>query len=338
MFGEDNSTPVMEVLAPSALESQERAAIDMQIATAKRHPRGDVAKIRQRMVDLATLDQDTAAACFYTLKRKAENGEQKIIEGPSIRLAEIALVCWGNVRAAARVIENDGKKVTCQGICIDLESNVAISVEVQRRITTRSGQTYGEDMQIVTSNAGNAIALRNAILKLIPGAIIKQVFDKAKQASIGNGSILIKWQNAVKVFTNWSVTEAELLWYVERTSTKDLEDDDVVKLRGLLTALKDNDTSVQDTFGEFRNSRGSAEASAAVAEEKLAKIRADDAEAKAKAGQKKEPVKEEPPPVEKTEESADPGPEQGRPAETTATAEPAKKPSFGFTQPRKPLH
>ncbi len=50
----------VEVLAPGALELLERAQIDMQIATAKKYPR-DIARVKKRMLDFATLDEDMAA-------------------------------------------------------------------------------------------------------------------------------------------------------------------------------------------------------------------------------------------------------------------------------------
>ena len=45
---------------PQALELIQRAEIDMQIATAKKYPR-DLAKVKRRMLDFATLDEETAA-------------------------------------------------------------------------------------------------------------------------------------------------------------------------------------------------------------------------------------------------------------------------------------
>ena len=63
----ENDSP-LEVIQPSALEAISRAEVDMQIATAKRYPR-DVSKVKQGMLSIATVDEETAAACFYTLPR-----------------------------------------------------------------------------------------------------------------------------------------------------------------------------------------------------------------------------------------------------------------------------
>src|SRR4051812_25644236 len=94
---EDNSiTAELEVIGNEALAQIERASIDCQVGTARKWPRNFPA-VKTKMRSLATLDEETAASCFYKLKRQG-----KSIEGPSIRMAEIALSCFGNMRAGAR--------------------------------------------------------------------------------------------------------------------------------------------------------------------------------------------------------------------------------------------
>ena len=53
-----------EIIEPTALESLERASVDLQISTARRYPR-KLAIVKDRMLSLATLDEETAASCFY---------------------------------------------------------------------------------------------------------------------------------------------------------------------------------------------------------------------------------------------------------------------------------
>lgn len=175
----NDTTQIIELIQPSALESMERAQTDVQITTAKRFPR-TLSTVKKNMMEFATLDEETAASCFYTLTRKGRDGAKQI-QGPSVRMAEIALSCYQNVRAGARIIANDGKTITAQGVCHDLQNNVSVSVEVKRRITDKSGNAFSEDMQVVTGNAACAIALRNATFKVIPGALIHPVYEAAKK-------------------------------------------------------------------------------------------------------------------------------------------------------------
>src|SRR5689334_11587126 len=88
----------MELVEPSAMEAIQRAEIDVQIATAKRYPR-QLSLVKSHMMSFATLDQETAEACFYNLPRGGKN-----IQGPSVRLAEIAVSCYGNLRAGSRIL------------------------------------------------------------------------------------------------------------------------------------------------------------------------------------------------------------------------------------------
>jgi hypothetical protein len=233
----------LEQIPLSVVESQERANIDMLVTTAKRFPR-NVELAVKRMVKMATLDIDTALMMNYALKRK-----DKIIEGPSVRLAEIALSCWGNTRAGTRTLGHDGKVVTAQAFCHDLEANNFVAWEVQRRITNKQGQTYGDDMIVVTANAAAAIAFRNAALKVIPGAYVRAVADAAKQVAYGNAEPLAKrWERVTHRFSKLGITDAQLFAYVNVTGMDGLLHDHFETLFGLYTAIKEGSTTIEEAF------------------------------------------------------------------------------------------
>ena len=86
-------------------------------------------------MSLATTDKDIAAACFYVIPRAGS-----FIEGPSIRLAEIALNAWGNSVAQAFITHEDDNYVYALGMCRDLEKNVAFRFPSRRRIVDRNGK------------------------------------------------------------------------------------------------------------------------------------------------------------------------------------------------------
>lgn len=126
----------MEVSRSSAVD---RAEIDSQIATAHQYPR-NVAAAKRAMEGTATLDADTAASCFYTLPRAG-----KAITGPSIRMAEIALSTWGNLRASTKIVSvvatGPTPHVEVEAVVHDLETNVAYKVAKRRRITHKKSKT-----------------------------------------------------------------------------------------------------------------------------------------------------------------------------------------------------
>lgn len=113
----------IEVVDP--IEAIERANIDIQIATAKKYPRS-LARVKNDILSTATLDEETAESCFYVLPARGNEGG-KPIQGASVRLAEIAVSCFGNIKAGARIISNDGNFVIAQGVCHDVEKNVCVS-------------------------------------------------------------------------------------------------------------------------------------------------------------------------------------------------------------------
>lgn len=242
---QDSSMPTE--IQPQALELIQRAEIDMQIATAKKYPR-DLAKVKRRMLDFATLDEETAESCFYTLSRGG-----KTIQGPSVRLAEIAVACYQNLRAASRVIDNNGKIITCQGACHDLENNTLISVEVQRRITKRDGRSYDDDMQVVAGNAGNSIAFRNAVFKVVPGALLKPVYEAARKVAVGDASTLVTRRAKVIARLNaMEVDTTRILARLGKSSVENIGLEDLESLIGLGTAIKDGDTTVDESFPALR--------------------------------------------------------------------------------------
>jgi hypothetical protein len=252
-----------EVIQPDHLDLStlaiiNKSEIDQQVATAKKWPRS-IKKFRDEALQLATLDEATAAECIYALPR-----DGKVIEGPSARFAEILAYSWGNSRAGARVIGEDGEFVTSQGMYFDLEKNVAISYEVKRRITTKTGKRYSADMIGTTSNAASSIALRNAVLKGVPKAIWKPIYDAARKVVAGDFKTLVsRRDSALAAFVIYGVTPDMIFKTLGISGKEDIGLDHLVILSGFLTALKENESSVEDIFGNPDNNIKSAKAGAA---------------------------------------------------------------------------
>lgn len=240
---EQSNVAVLQMSNEASLAALTRSEIDVQIATAHQFPR-NLSSVLNTIETLATMDEETAASCFYTLRRQG-----KVIEGPSVRMAEIVASSWGNLRVQSRIIGNDGKMITAQGACHDLQSNLAVSAEVKRRITDKNGRTFNEDMQVITGNAAMAIALRNAVFKVVPAALIKKAIDKAKKVSIGE-SMTLETSRAkmLEYFAKIGVEEKKVLDYLEISKVEEISIDMVVELRGLATAIKDGTTTVKEAF------------------------------------------------------------------------------------------
>jgi len=246
-MNEEIITEQIEVVESSALESMERASIDVQIQTAKRFPRS-LSTVKQSMMSFATLDADTAAGCFFTLPGR-KGGDGKPIQGPSIRMAEIALSCYQNLRAGARVISDDGKMITAQGVCHDLQNNVCVSVEVKRRVTTKDGRRYSEDMVAMTGNAACSIALRNACFRVVPLALVKPVYEAAKKTAVGDAKTLVQRRaDSLTHFAKLGVPKEKVFAVLEVKNIEDITLEHVETLIGYATAIKDNEVTIDDVF------------------------------------------------------------------------------------------
>lgn len=267
-------------VTPGAIESLTRAEVDIQIATARRFPRSITRSIKDAMT-MACLDVEVAGSTFYKLKRTSADGGTKVIEGPSVRMAEIMGAAWGNLRVQSRIVEVGEKEVVAQGVAMDLERNIAYSAEVRRRIVGKSGRRYSDDMIIVTCNAACAIAERNATLKVVPRSYVNQVLSEARKAAAG-GAATLK-DRRTKLLAKWKekgVTEAQLLRYLELSGVEEISLQHIDDLLGLWGAIEDGLTTVGETFGDAKEAVTKARPKTLEEAAAAAKAKAAEAEAK----------------------------------------------------------
>jgi len=236
-----------EIVHVEAMPMVDAAEVDMQVATAKKYERS-IKRFREKVLELATIDKETAEECWYALPRGG-----KVIEGPGIRFAEIVAASYGNMRAASRHISTDEKSVTCEGVCWDLENNVAVKSTVNRRITKRNGERFDEDMINVTIAAANAIALRNAIFKVVPKAIFQKSLEEVKKIAMGTGRTITETRKAiVEHFRSMKVPVSKVLELVGRKGVEDITLEDATTLRGVATAIKEGTTTIAEVFSAKR--------------------------------------------------------------------------------------
>lgn len=220
-----------------------KAEIDMQIATAHRFPRS-LKGFRDEALAMVTLTEEIAEECIYALPR-----DGKTIEGPSARFAEVIASAWGNSRAGARVVDDMGDFVTAQGVFHDLQKNVAITYEVKRRIVDKNGRRFKPDMIGVTANAACSIALRNAILKGVPKAFWASIYEAARKTIMGDYQTLANRRAAaLAAFQKFGVKPEQIFENLGVRGEEDITLEHLVSLRGMLTALKEGDSTPEQMF------------------------------------------------------------------------------------------
>lgn len=233
----------LTITAPNVIGALSRAEIDGAIATARAFPR-DVGRYHERAIQLVTMNQEIATECLFTLPI-----DGKLIEGASVRFAEIIASTWGNCRAAARVVEESHEHLTAQGIFHDLENNVSTTVETRRRLIDKKGRRYAPHVVIVTANAACSIALRQAVLRGIPQPFWRDVYAAAKLAAVGHQDEIGEQRaKALQAFRQWRIDDARILNALELVDIEDIGPDELAKLRGLYRAIADGELSPDAAF------------------------------------------------------------------------------------------
>ena len=236
----------VQVISSTGLEATSRAEIDVQVRTAKMYPR-NVEQAKKNSLAVATSDPVTAASMWYELPRAG-----KKIMGGSVRLAEVLASQWGNLRVATRVVDIGESFVSVEGVCHDLETNVAYRSEVRRKILSKEGNRYGEDMILTTTNAASAIAFREAVFKAVPRAYWYPIYEASLLKSQEAGKSLAEARkNMIGAFEAWKVPKKAILDYLEVKSVEEIGNEDIGRLRSVYTQIKEGEKQIEDFFPNF---------------------------------------------------------------------------------------
>lgn len=247
----DSESPKTLDLEIAPIESITRAEVDVQISTAHQYPRS-LAQFYKRAEAMVTVDEETAQSCFYQLRRKDRTapGGYKLIEGESIRMAEIVAANFGNLRSAVHVVGHTPTRVTVRAVCHDLETNNLIAVEKQTKTTYSDGSPYNEDMAITATNALVSKALRDAIFRVVPKALIKPLKEKAKLVAFGSGATFVERRKKALDWAN-KTRSVPLERVFAALGVKGEEDITVAHLEvltGLKNAIMEGDQTVDEAF------------------------------------------------------------------------------------------
>lgn len=244
MSKESKSPLVPEVVEDNdsgmaVIRAQSSAAIEVAVRAANTYPRS-IVQFRADVLDMATVDEETAAECFYT--KPVGNGSTA--EGPSVRLAEIILATYGHIMVEARIIDEDRQKgtITAQGKAWDMQKNSWSTAEVSKSIKKRNGGLYSDPQIEVAKSALCSIAKRNAILGVVPKALIKKQLDGIRKVARGDEKTLGTRMNAMlEFFKKQGVKPAEICSFCNKSDSTELDADDLVRLKGLVNSVKDGD-------------------------------------------------------------------------------------------------
>lgn len=228
---------------PGTLIAVARSEIEGQLDAAHKYPRS-LAKFRKSAISMATITREAAEACMYAVPRGG-----KSITGPSVRLAEICASAWGNLHIETRVVEETDKEIVARGVAWDLETNTKLASEARRSITGKGGRRYDDNMVQVTGMAAQSVALRNAIFRVIPRALVDVIYAEAKAVAVGNAKTLVaRREEIVGRLQKGGIPVERILLRVEKTTVEDIGLEELETLVGLLSSLRAKEITPDEAF------------------------------------------------------------------------------------------
>lgn len=263
-------------MAAAAVAEQERSQVQARYALARQFPR-DWDNVRIKMVATARRPS-FAAVARYVLRF----GKTDII-GPSIRFAEEAVRCMGNLYIEPKIVFDDRTRRVYAVSVTDLESNVTykkdvvIEKTVERRKADR-GQTvlgsrrnsFGDLLYIVEATSDEvrnkegaeiSKAIRDNVLRHLPGdireealaEIEKTVADKAAKDPAGERKKL------ADAFATKGVMPEQLKEYLGHDFGS-CSPEEIIELQAIYVGIKDGEIRWHDLMRERAAANGQAEA------------------------------------------------------------------------------
>ncbi len=247
MENPEETIQLIESTGVEVFEAQERASIDIQVTTAKKYPR-NLKRVRDNSVAIACMSKETAESCRYAKPVGGKN-----VTGPSVHLARIVCQQYGNIRVQQRIKQITDKTIVAEAVAFDMETNYAVCVEARRSIIDKRGKRYTESVIETNAMAILAIAERNAILKVIPKAVVDVVYDEAFRCANGDLSddakLVIARDKAFEYLKNeYAATEEEVVSCLGLKTKDAIKAEHIADLRGYVQALKDKEVTADELF------------------------------------------------------------------------------------------
>lgn len=224
--------------------------IQAKVISAKRFPR-DMVRVRARIMEECR---------SITLAEEAEwkfprSGE--MLKGPSIRIAEVIMRCYGNMSAGVRELERREGKSIAQAFCWDMETNVSSEqdfevphhIEVGKKGAKRLKKlTDPRDIYELVANNG-ARRKRAAILAMVPMSIVEDAMAWCRQTLVKGGGEPIEKRLAM-MLTKFKELGVSAEMIEERIGHKiDITTaEEIVDLTSIYNSLKNNQAKRSDFF------------------------------------------------------------------------------------------
>jgi hypothetical protein len=253
--------------AATAVAAKAKALVEARYIMALRNPR-DMDTVREKLLKECRRPAFAKAARY---RKPIGKDQSKWPTGPSIRFAEAAVRCMGNITVETITSYDDREKRILNVVVTDLEANVpygqdiTIAKTIERRnkkegdvlVSTRTN-SYGDVLYILEATDDDIInkqqaliskAIRTQGLRLIPGDIVDECMALAKETQDNEDA---KDPNAAKrnlfdAFAEIGVRAEQIKAYLGHDAAS-IPPKDLADLRALYTAIRDGEATWRDVM------------------------------------------------------------------------------------------
>jgi hypothetical protein len=239
------NAPAVAPAGQKVAESKAVAQIQACMIMAKRDPRNE----NQAYIDIieACKRHTLADQAVYAFPRGG-----KLVNGPTIRLAEVLAQKYGNVHIEITILKQDADQTEAVATAIDMQSNYVVSQgfivpHVRSTKETKKKLTDERDIRELVQNIGSRV-LRGCILRVIPGDITEAALAQCKKTQ-ESSDVPVKEQirNMVKAFDELGIKVEHL----EKRLGHNLDatiSAEIVTLKGIYKSIKDGMADREDFF------------------------------------------------------------------------------------------
>ena len=225
-----------------------------KLVIAKRFPRDEITAYEKLIT--ACSRRNFAEEATYSYPRSGST-----ISGPSIRLAEEAARCWGNVDFGIKELSQKEGESEMLAYCWDMETNVMSSQQfvVHHVLDTKKDgiKKLTTQRDIYENNANMAgRRLRARILAILPPDLIDAAVKQCRKTLAGSADTPLedRIQNMVAAFKKLSVRREMLEQRLGHDVSKSTNEE-LAELVGIYNSIKDHLTVPADWFDPIQDTQ-----------------------------------------------------------------------------------
>ena len=257
------SEPVLasDSLAPMGGTGLIRMVNEAVMVMAQKVSRNLPAIIKELDTELAAIGPEGAENWYFSIpfkQRDADTGEEitVYVEGPSVRAAEAVQRAYGFLFTAGLIVDDRPFEVIVAGVTLDLvKGNIVIRQKRvpkekwsknQKRAIHIPAHQLEKDIPAAVSKG-----IRDAIFASVPEKIKRHVFTEAKRLA----ATTLDLDKTLAAFSKLGVTLQDLetlLGHPLAAATKE----EHLRLKGIYSALRSGEATVQEVFAETRAGAG----------------------------------------------------------------------------------